>query len=205
MSMFFDLDGTILDVSRKYHAAHVLAATKAKVRIVSFREYWGAKRKKISEDRIVNILANDRLFKRYERERVRSLEKLELLDLDEPFSGIHGVLGSVKKVHKLYLVTLRRNKKNLHTQLVRLGLLHLFEKILSTAPKGDPSGLKIKLINKVGYLKDDTMIGDTEIDIITAKKLGMRSVGVYSGIRTMKFLKKYHPDVLVKSTVDFFD
>ena len=46
------------------------------------------------------------------------------------------------------------------------------------------------------------IIGDTETDIMAGKQLGLRTVGVLSGIRTREHLEAAGADVVLSSIVD---
>ncbi|MDP3973569.1 MAG: HAD family hydrolase [Candidatus Daviesbacteria bacterium] len=198
MKIFFDLDGTLIDVSKRYYFVHKKAALVIGKKSLSFKEYWQKKRKKIPENKILNIDSESSQFKEYQKIRINLLENLDYLSLDTPFENVFDTLVALTKKHKLYLITLRRNEKNLNTQLKQLKLNKFFIKIFSSPPDKDLTITKIKIIKNLGYSKNDLIIGDTEADTEAAKKLGIRSVAVFSGIRTESFLKKYHPDILIK-------
>jgi len=93
-------------------------------------------------------------------------------------------------------------------QLDQLNLIQVFDDILSSGADIKPHWeIKYRLINE--YLigeenKNHTIIGDTETDILTGKKLGLTTVGVLTGIRG-ETLKLSKPDFLFKCTVDIKD
>lgn len=54
------------------------------------------------------------------------------------------------------------------------------------------------MIKKYGrYDKNSVIVGDTETDIKTGKRLGLRTVAVTCGQRSRDFLKKHKPDILI--------
>ena len=132
------------------------------------------------------------------------LENQEIIKTDCLFPGISGLLRKLKKVNKLYLVTLRRNRFRLRDQLNRLGIEAYFKKIYSVSPSKNAIFNKLSLIEKNDLQKNDIFIGDTEVDIQVAKKLGLKSVAVLSGIRSKKYLKEFQPDFLVNNVQSFF-
>lgn len=201
MNIFFDLDGTLLDVSKKYHLAHTLAAKKNKLKPLSFKRYWTLKRRKISEDRIIKLDPLLKTFKLYEDERIKLLENQTILKNDQLFAGIKDLLEKLKKNSTLYLITLRKNRRSLKDELSRLGIRAYFKTILSASPSNHPVQTKISLLKKVKFSKEDIMVGDTEVDIITAKKMGIRSVAVMSGIRTRNSLNQFRPDFLIENVL----
>lgn len=198
MNIFFDLDGTLLEISKKYYYAHKKASEKVNLQPLSYTNYWQAKRNRVSEDTILKLNSASHKFKTYQNERIRLLEDISALNLDKPFPWVYGLLNYLVKAHKLYLVTVRRNKENLNRELKKFKLINFFVKILIANPKGDPILAKEKLVKKFKLSKEDLLIGDTEVDIITAHRLGIKSVAVSTGIRTRIFLKHLKPDFLVK-------
>lgn len=203
MNIFFDLDGTLLDVSRRYYKTHIKASKKINKRPLSFNRYWEEKRKKTPEWKILNLSSNNKLFKIYEKERINCLEKKSFLKFDQPFHWVYKLLALLK-IYNLYILTLRRNRINLKFQIKKFGLDNLFEETLSEAPLSDPVSTKIKLLKKNKLKFTDLLIGDTEVDIAAAKRLGIISVAVCSGIRNRNFLKQSNPDFLVKDASEFF-
>ncbi len=199
MNIFLDLDGTLLDVSKKYYLAHTLAAKKFNIRSLSFKRYWILKRKKITEDIIVKIDAKSELYKLYDKERKKLLENESILAKDVLFPGVLCLLRRLQKKNKLYLITLRNDKNALRNQLIKLDIKSYFDRILSCPSSKNPTGTKISMIRKIGFQTKDMIIGDTEIDIAVGRKLGMQSIAVASGIRTSHFLKQLKPDSVIKS------
>ena len=52
---------------------------------------------------------------------------------------------------------------------------------------------------------DTWMVGDTEADIITAKKHGVKVMGVLCGIRDRSSLEVYQPDAIVRDLSEAVD
>lgn len=209
MNIFFDLDGTILDVSKKYYAVYLISSKNIPGVKIPFNTYWQAKRKKIAEDKILNLSPFLKTFKEYQKKRIANLENRQILDLDKPFKWVNKTLEKLSKNNLLYLMTLRRNRNNLKYQLKKLDLNRFFTLILNVSPTVNPVGSKEKLIQKIHFTKKGIWIGDTEADILLAKKVGLISVAVYSGIRERRYLKNFNPDYLVKDaskilTIDVF-
>lgn len=204
MNIFFDLDGTLLDVSKKYYFSHILAAKKSKIKPLSFKRYWTLKRNRIPENQIIRLSSTSKLFKRYEEDRIKLLESQDIIKKDRLFPGISELLRKLEKVHKLYIITLRRNRLRLKAQLDKLGIRIYFKKILSAPPSRDNILAKLSLVKKNDLDKNGILIGDTEVDILVAKKLRFKSVVVFSGIRSKKYLKKFQPDFLVSNVQSFF-
>lgn len=204
MNIFFDLDGTLLEISKKYYQTHIMASGIIDLKPLSFNKYWKAKRTKLPENEILGLKIESEFFRSYEKRRIDLLEDKSLLDLDTPVPMLLNTLGSLKKRHRLYLVTLRRKKKNLLNQLRKLKIMDSFEKILTATPGSNLALSKVNLIRKIKYSPEDLIIGDTEADISAGRELSIRTVAVFSGIRSKSFLRSCKPDFLVSNIKDYF-
>lgn len=204
MNIFFDLDGTLFDISKKYYQAHIIASGSINLKALSFNKYWKAKRIKLPENEILGLESGSKSFRYYEKRRMDLLEDKSLLDLDTPVPKLLSTLRTLKKGYGLYLVTLRRRKKNLLNQLREFKIMNSFEKILTAIPNNNPVLSKVNLIRKIKYSPGDLIIGDTEADISVGRELGIKTVAVSSGIRSKSFLKACKPDFLVSNIKDYF-
>jgi phosphoglycolate phosphatase len=107
--------------------------------------------------------------------------------------------------HRLVLVTLRRSAKALHGELKRLKLTPLFDRVLWSGEQRTLRWeIKLDLIRSDGYQagKPGMIVGDTETDILAGKQLGLRTVGVLSGIRTREHLEAAGTGVVFSSIVE---
>lgn len=204
MNIFFDLDGTLLDISKRYYQVHAEAAKIANFSKISFKKYWSLKKQGLSEDKILKTNPRGKSFKLYEKVRIELLEEKEFLKLDKPFFWVPRLLNKLFLQKSLFIVTVRRSRKNLHNQLKNMKIDKVFKDVLSSSSNTNPILAKEKLIEAAGFSNKDIIIGDTEVDIIIAQKLGIKSVAVLSGIRTSKYLRKFNPDFLVKNAFVFF-
>ena len=74
---------------------------------------------------------------------------------------------------------------------------------LVAQPVTEQKESKTELIERsVAYRAQDVFIGDTGEDIITANKLGIRSVAVSWGILDRDVLKEYLPDYIIDDLED---
>lgn len=204
---FFDLDGPILDVSDKYYRLYAdLVREQGEIPIPK-NEYWEAKRQRIPD---AEILGRSHLAKWCEEFRAIRKDRIETTDYLEYDQVWHGISDSLKQLSErfsLFLVTLRSSRNALLWQLRYLQLHNYFTAILSESgdlrPSDKPS-IKVNLIRK--YLDNNKLegwfIGDTETDIRAGQRLGLRTVAVTFGIRTVEQLNLTQPDVILKTPQD---
>ena len=79
-------------------------------------------------------------------------------------------------------------------------LSHYFAEILNSPSGDDPAEAKVNLIRKTpSFNKDDSwIVGDTEADILAGKRLGIKTVGVLSGIRNETKMKELKSDYTIE-------
>jgi phosphoglycolate phosphatase-like HAD superfamily hydrolase len=196
MNLYFDLDGTILEPSKRNFNVYRKIVISLNGIPLELEDYWQQKREKVSFDLILeNSQISDK--NNFYREWFDSIESLESLTFDTIFPFAKRELKELSKENHIYLVTLRRKPDNLKIQLNNLGLTELFEKIyIGDENMADKYSLLKNVLNKKG---ESVIIGDTEVDIYTAQKLGIKCFAVYSGIRSKKFLEKLNPTFIGKN------
>jgi phosphoglycolate phosphatase len=200
LTLFFDLDGPLLDVSARYAALHRDLLHAAGLRGMSADRYWERKRARVPEDEILRELGVLGLAKDYLRQRLELLESPDYLLLDRPWPWTHEVLGRLARRYPIVLVTARSSHLLLLEQLDRLDLIAFFHEILSEPARRGVDKQKARLI--INYLRrhelpaDGWMVGDTEADIGAGRLVGLRTAAVRTGIRTAELLQLAAPDHL---------
>ncbi len=198
LTLFFDLDGPLLDVSARYAALHRDLLRAAGLRGMSADRYWERKRARVPEEEILRELGVLGLVPDYLKQRLERLESPDYLLLDRPWPWTHEVLGRLARRHRLVLVTLRSDHLLLLEQLDRLELMAFFHEVLSEPARRGVDQQKARLIS--GYLKrhnrpaEGWMIGDTEADIVAGQLAGLRTAVVHSGIRNAELLAQMTPE-----------
>lgn len=199
MSLFFDLDGTIVDVAARHYEAYRRVVDANGDPTLAFEALWSAKRAGASWG---DILAGSgaRLDPAtFVRRFAHGVEQLDVLGLDTLVAP--GVLNDLANEHRIYLVTHRWHRYNLMAELERLDILALFADVISApAPRGDQAA-KAAMIGALAVV-GDVMIGDTESDVLAAQKLGITSIAVLSGLRDEAFLRNLHPDHVIDTIGD---
>lgn len=196
MNIFFDLDGTILNVSERYYFVHSLCAGSAGRSPLARKRYLELRQEGWDEKRIANQAGFDP--DAHMECWNRAIESQEALQRDFLVEGIPHCLEKLVTDHTLFLVTLRRKPENLEGQLEKYDLKRYFSKIITGSPTGDPSKFKAGLIRSSGAACD-VIVGDTEVDVRVAKILNARCLMVAYGLRGKKFLAKAGAQVFVSS------
>lgn len=203
MKIFCDLDGTLIDVSKRHYKVYSEMTNEFRGTPLPKAEYWDLKRRKIKWNELLPLSNLDpEIEPRFLEGFIKRIEDPSYLELDTVFPEAIPTIKELSKVGDCYLVSLRRNRQNLLDELSRLAIAPYFKEILTGHSENDGYDVKIALIKD--RLGDDNgvIIGDTEADIVTGRELGMKAIGLKSGIRDEQFLAALHPDFLVDGIGD---
>lgn len=206
MHFFLDLDGPILDVSRRHWRTYADLLGAHGDCALSLERYWAMKRSKTVTAEILAASGCSYPSDDFVADWVALVETRRYLLYDEPWSHTAELLRGLQKEGNTVLVTLRRSRKELEWELELYGLREYFDDILSSGEQTLPRWqVKIDLILKAGYkpTPDDFMIGDTETDILAGQALGVWTIGITCGIRNAELLAQCRPDFLFDSLADF--
>lgn len=201
-NFFFDLDGTLIDVSEKHYIVYSSIIKKYGGSPLVKTRYWHLKRIKSSISNILHLSGlpsqSNNTFK---NEFASLIELPEFLSFDTLFPDTIPVIKNLYLLgHKLYLISCRNSPQVAFTQLDKLGLRNFFYDIkIGILPGKNGSEIKTIYIKKIIKRAHGFVIGDTEDDILAAKKLDLTSVAVLSGIRSYKLLIQYHPDYIIRN------
>lgn len=207
MNIYFDLDGTILDISERYYLIYKKVMEEFNANFLLKDKYWQLKREKTSVAKILKETSKNIGKVQYQKRGAQLIEDKRFLKYDKTFPEVYKVLDDFKKKHRLILVTLRRFLENLNWELVRLKLTPYFDTLL-ICQEGKPNWqAKANLIkNDLNFSKKDSIvIGDTEIDILAAQQLQIKSIAISRGMRTKEFLLRFKPDFIVDSLLEIKD
>lgn len=187
MDVAFDLDGTVLDVSERYYFVHCQSAQAAQSSPLGMDRYLQLRKDGWDEKKIAGLTGGD--LRAHMDSWDSLIESDKALEKDRPAVGIRECLDRLQASHVLHLVTLRRRPELLCGQLAKHGLEKYFAKVIAGGPEGDPAEFKAGLLAASG-VRFDALVGDTEVDIKTAKILGTRFIAATYGLRDEKFLKE---------------
>ena len=197
MNLFFDLDGTLTDSSNRHFKVYSEIVLSLGGKPMTKKDYWCLIRSKTDKSLILKKSSLGNInAEAYLKKFKTVIEKTENLAYEKLINKqILKTLKKFKQKHKLFLITLRSNDNAAYDQINNLGLSSYFDKII-VCPKSKAEAIKPYLDDKCA------LIGDTELDIQTAKSLGIKSIAVSSGFRNTKYLKRFKPDYILSSIAD---
>lgn len=207
-TIFFDFDGTIIDISERYYEVYkAIAKDYVGENILPMEEYWkkrclGMSFVKVMED--IHKVFNEM----YLREQYRSLiEQHSFLSLDRKFKEVDGVLAKLKVESNIVLVSLRHNHDNLCRQLQQLKVDNIFDEVLTGSDNNySAQATKRRLIeNSLFRSEIKYAVGDTEVDIEAGRAAGCITVAVTSGIRQQKYLMDFNPNYIINNILKLPD
>jgi phosphoglycolate phosphatase len=194
MNILFDLDGTVIDSKMRLYCLFCDITSQNKL---SFDDYWNFKRSMINHETILTkyFQYTKGEYFDFEKKWMSLIESDAYLNYDKVFDFTVPVLQTLKSnKNKLYLITARQSKEKAIMELNKMGLFDFFKNILVTENK--KSKLDLIKETKLQLLNNDILVGDTGLDIQTAKALNLISVAVLSGFRNKEVLEKYLPNFI---------
>jgi len=209
MKIFFDLDGTLINISEKYYRVYTDILNEAGFSTIGKKEYWDAKRHKVPEDQILAMTNANDFYKEYNQKRLLLIESDYYLSNDSLHEEVIEVLKNLSKKYQLILVTLRKSNSQLEKQLTALKLMGYFTDVLRSGDNLEPRWMiKYNIIKEyIGNEFDSShiLISDTENDIIAGNELGFKTIAVLNGIRTKELLIISNPTFICKSVRDLLN
>jgi len=199
LNIFFDLDGTILNVSERIYRVYFDILKKHKKKVLVKEKYLKLKREKKSIEEILRKTEAEDISQIYKKEWLKNIEKEEYLNLDRIPVFKKKILVDLKKRNNLILVTSRKKKKLLYKQIKEKEISKIFQSVIIVPERWKD---KAELLEKEIKNKNYILISDTESYILAGRKLKIKTVAVCDGVRSKKFLKKFSPKFLIKDIKD---
>lgn len=194
----FDLDGTLVD-SKKDLCLAVNHALKTCGKPEKSEQELSDLLSQGSRGLIGHVSENDSLFPEIFKLFSKHYEE-HLLDHTRFYPGVETVLEQLSSKPKAVM----SNKRERFCKLLLEGLKahHHFELITGgdtyRAKKPDPLPLR-KICEHFGVLPHKAlMVGDSPVDIESAQKAGLKSIGLLSGFTHLDEMKKTPADLLVE-------
>ncbi|MDE7026019.1 MAG: HAD family hydrolase [Paramuribaculum sp.] len=207
----FDLDGTLLNT-----IADLATATNQALKACGFPTH--------ATDVYKNLVGGGitKLFERALPEDMRTPKNVERLrphfleyynahscDLTEPYPGIVELLQELRS-NKISVAVASNKYQSGVDRLVR----HYFPTIEWAAIEGQKEGVPVKpdpsivfeILGKCPTPKAEVLyVGDSGVDMETARRAGVYSVGVTWGFRTAEELRAHYADKIVDSPNQIFE
>ena len=209
--LIFDLDGTLVDT--------LPSITKA---INKCTEHFGYPQKTSEEVRLavgngVDVLLRETMPKEeWENDEQRAKIKSYFAvcyestqkEIHSCYDGIVDVLDYAKD--QGYLLSVLSNKPDALVQIIVENLFskdYIYKSLGQTdMPKKPDPYVPLLVAKDADVLPQNTyFIGDSEVDVLTGKNAGMKTVAVSWGFRDRKILEESCPDVIVDSRAELLD
>ena len=201
----FDLDGTLLNALGDIEDSCNHALVKNNLPVVETEKYkslLGRGRKNLIENLIPDGNKNEEIINKILLDFNIYYEN-HMMNKTTPYEGIIELLDELNKNNIITAIV--SNKSHEFTKKI---VNHYFNdkiKIVFGQRKGydikpNPDTL-LEVIELLNLDKDECIfIGDTEIDILTAKNANIKSIGVLWGYRSLKELENVNADYIVSTT-----
>ena len=210
-AVIFDLDGTVSDtLSTIAHFGNMALKHYGLPAIdVEKYKYFAGDGRVVLLHRMLEYHNADteEMFKKVETKYDAEYEA-DPIYITKPFDGIIDELKKLKK-RGIKLAILSNKPDNVTVMVANELFGGLFDivhgKRENIATKPNPEGT-VLLMEELGVTaKECVFVGDTNVDIRTAKNAGMKSVGVLWGFRDEKELSVAKADYIIEKTNELFD
>lgn len=126
----------------------------------------------------------------------------------KPYPGVREALDSWCVAGATMAVLTNKPVRFSCAMVAGLGMAHHFERVYGgnsfATKKPDPYGLRL-IMRETGFTPGRTlMVGDSSVDVLTARNAGVACAGVTFGLRPEDF-RKHSPDFLVDDLRDLFE
>lgn len=195
MNIFFDIDGTLWDSQDRLYSLFCDLVPK---NTLSKVEYWSLKRAKITNEDILRkyFSYSEDDVKIFTSNWMSLIETPEYLRKDILFPFTINTLKDLNQCgYNIYYVTLRQFADRVLAEISEKGIDIYCKKCLVSEAKTSKETLVKN--SGISLSESDIFVGDTGIDIMTGKVLGIRTVAVLSGFRNKQILTEYSPNIII--------
>jgi phosphoglycolate phosphatase len=215
ITVFCDLDGPLIDVSRRYYKTYQLAIAETQAYLqsqgrsllltpLSASQFWQMKQERIPDADIAfcSGLRHEQI-ELFMSKVYDIVNQPILLHEDRLQAGVIQSLDRLKRRGvRLFVVTLRCQAQAVQL-LQQFNLAHYFEKICGAqdrfaAYQNYTEGKQALLEVLVGEVDPMTqsqcwIVGDTEADVLAGQSLGLSTLALTCGMRSYSYLKRLEP------------
>ena len=220
LRLITDFDGPIMDVSERYYQVYQFCLEHTKrqdqpVRKMSKEEFWSLKRSRVPEPQIGILSGLDEAqAKEFAGLRRQTVHTLPYMAYDQLAPGAVEALEKVQQAGVDLIVMTMRRELELEYAFSRCDVERFFPKdrcyrlsndYVKTRDIDDKPLLMERAIKELPPASDVWMVGDTEADMISAKKHNVKVIGVTCGIRDRAQLEQYQPTEIVHDLSEAVD
>lgn len=215
-----DFDGPIIDVSQRYYRVYQFCLEQTrrpgqKVKELSKAEFWQMKRDRIPEVEIAEVSGLDEgQALEFSKLRKQTVHTQPYFEYDTLAVGALDTLSKIQNLGIDLAVMTMRRVRELDYAFTKYNLGQFFElnrryclgnDYVKTRDIEDKPLLMQRALAELPPAVDTWMVGDTEADVAAAKRNGVKVIAVECGIRDIKQLELYEPDLIVKDFSSAFD
>jgi len=206
--VIFDLDQTLIDTIHRFHEVFNRVLEMFGGVRISWNDFIVAYSSDTLDDYIPKS-CDKRVFWR----EFRRIYSLFIHDLDKPIGGVEDVLKFLKLMGlKIVVCTGREcSREDVVKELQRFNLIQYVDGVY-TLMYQDPSeedvvfcrsGLLKRILDDYDVKVDEVLfVGDYWVDMYSAKKVGLKCVGVLTGYEPADRLMKFGADYIIRSVVE---
>lgn len=209
-AVIFDLDGTVLDtISTIAHFGNMALEHCGLPAIEEEKyKYLAGNGKVVLIHRMLayHNADTEEMFKKAEAKYDMEYES-DPIYITKPFDGLMDELKKLKE-KGIKLAVLSNKPDNVTVMVAKelygdtFDIVHGKREGVNTKP--DPQGV-LMLCEELGVKVDECIfVGDTNVDMFTAKNSGMRAIGVLWGFRDEKELKDAKADYIIEKTSELY-
>jgi len=204
ITVFLDLDGTIINTAERHYRVYqrILESNQSGDPLPK-KEFWEKKRRGLKTNELLPGATSLRQKRDFNSEWRALIEKKEFLKLDTLVGSARRCLQSLDGEADIVYVTLRAKPRNLFWEIRRLDVARYAKHVLIAPPE---SKSKTKMIKRYSSHMSEGMsyviVGDSEIDVVTGKEMGIPVIAVSHGLRSEIYLKRWIPDRLVRGLTE---
>lgn len=205
--IILDLDGPLLEGRFRHYQCYRDILESFGHSPVGIDLYWTMKKDRANRHELLKLSNADHLYDQFLQAWMEKIETPEYLKLDTLQNGVVEILQCWKKDGiKLILATMRNNASNLKEQLSGLAITPLLDDILVVGSdlSGENKSTAVLPFIRQYPLDEILWIGDTEVDVSSAKKLGIKVCALTCGLRSADYLSSLNPDFLMDDLHSFF-
>lgn len=203
----FDLDGTLLNTLEDLANACNYALDRFSYPIHEldkYKTFIGNGMYKLVERALPND-NKDKLMVSNVLEVFSQYYNEHMMDMTKPYDGILELLDNLS-INGVKLAVVSNKKHDFTIEIVKKYFGERFDIVIghrdNYKAKPDPESV-LEVINKFNILKEECIyIGDSNVDVITARNAGVKSVGVSWGFRGKEELAKEGADYLANNTIE---